>query len=258
MSDYAYRDKNKTQIVYADECTIEDVNSIFYCKNIQCNAQLFLRAIKSTTSTHFVAFKAHPHIENCYARNDGSFSITSYDEESFNFENSMQNIMSGVNVKKTKVIDGDPPKRAKGKAGTTEYPKPIETVSQIYKMCKELHPNKHYNGVPIWQMLYDDRNNGYLKKGIWGYHLVECSYVKYNKTDQYIYLKYPINDMLANKYTIILTFKNLDDFNNLNKKLYNQKNLPIVIAGNFKKVGYNQFATEINSGRQIYIPKSQY
>lgn len=245
MSSYAYKDAARTQIIYANECTIQDKNTRFYCQNPECNAHLFIRAINSTLQTHFFAVSNHPHTGWCKKINP-IFDATNYDENIFNYEDVIDNIL----VSKTKTSGSTSPIFPKGDGQTRSLSK----TAQIYNMCKSFQPTHTYNSIAIWKMLFDVRSNYLLTKGLFGKHLIECYYFKYDKTTQSIYFKYPLLTTLPNQYLLKAYIPNTDLFYKLNKKLYNKNNRPIVIVGDWKKYSFNAFECIINSGKQIYLP----
>ncbi|MGN0442886.1 MAG: hypothetical protein ACI4FO_09310 [Acutalibacteraceae bacterium] len=250
MSRAAYRDRERTELVLAEDCTINDMHKTFYCENTECNARLYPKARKSVINAHFAAYPQHRHIQGCFASGYGSFSVTSHDEFSFDFNNLISDLTSPS--RSNNLIKKAP--NITVRASDEKDLKPITTLSQLYKLCKSLSPNTSYNGFRIGNMLFDNRNNNFITKGIWGKHILECKYSCYNRENQYIYLKYPLNDDRPNHYTIRLNFENRDLFEKINRKVYGYDYHPIVIIGNFSKCGDNTFATNINSGKQIYLP----
>jgi hypothetical protein len=104
-------------------------------------------------------------------------------------------------------------------------------------------------------MLFDNRSNYILSKGLFEKHLIECFYFKYREDEQNIYFKYPLLASLPNQYTLKVHIQNKDLYYKINHKIYNKDFFPIVIAGDWKRYGYNAFESEVNSYRQIYLPK---
>lgn len=246
MSNIAYRDSKRTQLVYANECTILDRNVRFYCENPDCMAHLYVRAIGSTIRTHFYAPESHPHTGWC-RKETTRFEPTSYQEELFNFDIAIDSlIFSQQNISSSQATyitnSGDGKERS------------LSKIAQIYSMCKTYHPNDTYNGFFIWQMLFDNRNNYMLTKGLFGKHLIECFYTNYDKNGQYIYFHYPLNPSLPNHYKLRIHIENTKLFYKLLKKIYNTEKRPIVIAGNWGKYDFNSFECHINSGKPIYLP----
>ena len=40
MSAYAYRDRNRTEVIYASEAMTENIDTLFFCPNKDCTAHL--------------------------------------------------------------------------------------------------------------------------------------------------------------------------------------------------------------------------
>ena len=45
MSAYAYRDRNRTEVIYASEAMTENIDTLFFCPNKDCNAHLHICAV---------------------------------------------------------------------------------------------------------------------------------------------------------------------------------------------------------------------
>lgn len=246
MASYAYKDSNRTQIIYADSCTINDKDTRYYCKNQNCPAHLYIRAVDSVLATHFYAQKEHPHIGWCQ-KEQSDFKPTDYCEDEFDYEGTLDQILS--------------PSKESSKAPTTPShnigdgkKRGYSKTAQIYDMCKYYRPENTYNGIDIWKMLFDDRSNYMLTKGLFGKHLIECEFSKYEKSNHLIYFNYPLNKSLSNKYKLRIHIKNIDLYYNILKMIYNTDNLPIVIAGDWMKYATDSFECEVKSGKQIYLP----
>lgn len=102
MSEYAYRDKARKDIIYASSALAEDRGKIFFCPNAECGANLYLCAVDGSTSAYFRATKQeYHHIDGCpYKSNSNNFKDELYDEEKFVFDDAIVNLFSGINEKK--------------------------------------------------------------------------------------------------------------------------------------------------------------
>jgi len=246
MASIAYEDSARTKIIYADSCTIKDKNTRYYCENPDCPAHLYIRAVDSVLATHFYAPKDHPHVGWCHKENS-DFKPTDYSEDEFNYDSALDEILS--------------PSKKSSKTPTTPghntgdgNKRGLSKTAQIYTMCKYYRPENSYNGTAIWKMLFDVRSNYLLTKGLFGKHLIECVFCKYEDSNQLIYFNYPLNKLLPNQYKLRIHIKDTDLYYKLRKKTYNKDNLPIVIAGDWNKYATDSFECEVKSGKQIYLP----
>lgn len=246
MSTIAYEDSERTKIVYASACTIKDLKTRYYCENPDCSAHLYIRAVNSVLNTHFYTSKNHPHNGWCYKKPD-EFKPTDYREEDFNYDGVIDEILTSTY--KNKEIKPKP-----GQKTGDGNKKGLSKIAQIYTLCKHFRPENSYNGVEIWKMLFDVRNNYMLTKGLFGKHLIECLYHRYDKEGKHIYFKYPLNKALPNQYQLRIHIGDTDLYYKIQKKLYNKDNLPIVIAGDWTKYDTDSFECEVKSGKQIYLP----
>lgn len=246
MASIAYEDSTRTQIVYADSCTIKDKNTRYYCENPDCPAHIYIRAFDSVLATHFYATIDHPHVGWCHKKRS-DFKPTDYNEDDFNYDSALDKILSpSKKSSKTQTTPGhntgDGNKRG------------LSKTAQIYNMCKYHRPEKSYSGIVIWWMLFDVRSNYLLTNGLFGKHLIECVYYKYVTSEKHIYFKYPLNKSLPNQYHLRIHIEDTDLYYKLLKKIYNTDNLPIVIAGDWNKYATDSFECEVKSGKQIYLP----
>lgn len=244
MASIAYEDPDRLIQKHAHTCTINDIGKEYYCWNKECSARLYVRALKSALSTHFYTPDKH---EGWCKDFNLRFNPTNYSEVDFDFNNVIKNILSGLEKPKKQ----DKLKITKKGDGKTIA---LSNIGQIYAMCKCHRPDQKYNSFEIWRILFDCRSNDYLKYGIFNEHLVECYFVDYQSGKNYIYLKYPLYKELPNQYDLRIYIKNTNLYNKILNKIRNSKKLPIVIAGDWKKLSFNYFQCEVNSGRQIFLP----
>ena len=125
-------------------------------------------------------------------------------------------------------------------------------------MCKTRNINDTYNQIKIWKILVDNRANQIYSKGILGPHIIECYFSHYSKENLTIYLKYPVDDSLKNKYSIGISFTDKNLFREIRNKLFNndKKKYPVLVIGNWEYDSKNNLAqTFINNSFQIYFRK---
>ncbi|MHA4987856.1 hypothetical protein [Cetobacterium somerae] len=239
MSSYAYRDKLRTQIIFAREAKAVDKDVNFFCENPDCHAYMRLNALNSeSVPPYFTAnITNFEHIDNCYfASSTTSFNEAHYNESLFNFDEIVNEYLND-NVQ--------------------QIPQRLYTLSQMYHLCKSKSVNDSYNNISIWKMLCDSRSNNFYTKGLYGPHLVECKVTSFNPKNLTINFKYPFNEALPNKYDLRVIINDKILFSNLlNLLLTRDKKLikrPIIIFGNWQKYnGY--FTSNIAIKSQIYIP----
>lgn len=240
MSKFAFRDKERTQKVYADSLNIKDNNTRFYCPNPECSARLTLKANSSIAGIppYFSNLRSTPHIANCFChKNNFSFDDREYEEVLFNFEEIVNEYTTN------NIINID---------------RRLETMSAIFYMCKTRNINDTYNQIKIWKILVDNRANHIYSKGIIGTHIIECYFSYYSNDDLTIYLKYPVNNSLSNKYNVGISFTDEELFKEIRNKLFNndKKKYPVLVIGNWEYDSKNNLAqTSINSSFQIYFRK---
>lgn len=250
MATYAYRDQERTQKVYAKDCTIVDIGTRFYCENKECDAYLVLRAYRSVLAPHFAATKVHPHTGWC-RHEPPKFSPTNYDETMFNYSDVMDKIISCPMKKTTNSIAKRTAHQGDGKRRS------IRNLPQLYSMCKSVDHKDTYNDFVIWKILFDCRCNYILTKGIAGKHIIECTFSSYNNELQTLRFNYPVDARLSNKYKLNVQINDRELYFRLKNKVYNYENRVIVIAGDWHKCSLNCYECSISRGNQFYFPKPQ-
>lgn len=247
MAFFAYRDCRRTELIYAEDCNIQDRGIRFYCSNIECDAHLYIRSHNSILSTHFYAHKDYPHSLGCIATKN--FNITKYSETDFNFETVINDILENID------IVNNSNKASCSKHNTNRNQISISRLGQLYGVCKSRKHTNEYNGYTIWNILFDCRCNYILTKGISGKHIIECKFYKYDSLKKQIFFKYPITESLPNKYILKFEFEDGNLFNKSLRMIFNTKNIPIAIAGDWKHEYRNVYHSYCKSGKQIYFPK---
>ena len=94
MSAYAYRDRNRTEVIYASEAMTENIDTLFFCPNKDCNAHLHICAVDGSRKAYFRAtHKQFPHIDNCpFASSANHFDSDKFNEQSFSLDDAINNL----------------------------------------------------------------------------------------------------------------------------------------------------------------------
>lgn len=249
MANYAYRDKERRDIILASEALEEDRDKSFYCPNPLCNSKLFICAVDGSRKAHFRATKsAYKHITNCpYANSAVIINDNEFNSSNFSFENAIQNLLSKKNSKPSK----SGPKRSS--YGEHEN-HTLSTIKQIYSMCKQFPPNYSYGNEKIGRMILDDRTAYWYPKGVFGFKIIE-SCVKgrfYDNDKNEIYLVAPIANP---NYHFILSISDMNLYRKIRNMVFENKDKFIIVAGDWKAsyLGYGYFETTIYSDKQISI-----
>lgn len=249
MANYAYRDKDRQDIIVASEALEEDRNKSFYCPNPLCNSKLFICAVDGSRKAYFRATKsAYKHIDNCpYANSSVTFDEKIFNQSNFSFENAMQELFVKSNSK--------PSKSGTKKSSYVEHDNhTFSTIKQIYSMCKQFPPNYSYGNEKIGRMILDDRTAYWYPKGVFGFKIIE-SCVKgrfYDNDKNEIYLVAPIANP---NYQFILSISDMNLYKKIRNMIFENKDKFIIVAGDWKasNLGYGYFETTIYTDKQISI-----
>lgn len=204
MSAYAYRDRNRTEVIYASEAMTENIDTLFFCPNKDCNAHLHICAVDGSRKAYFRAtHKQFPHIDNCpFASSANHFDSDKFNEEAFSFDDAINNLFL---VKKESERNRN--QRNIGEHNNGEPNKqPIKTLRQIYSMCKSRPVTDMYAGKKIRDMILDDRSAYYYTKGCFGNKIVEARRQVghfFEDESKRVFLKAPTE---SGKYTFVLQF----------------------------------------------------
>lgn len=247
MAMYAYRDAGRKNIIYASKAVQEDRNKTFFCPNSNCNARLHICSVDGSVRAHFKA-KEVSHINGCpFSSKSFGFDPGKFDENSFSFDDAMDNIFSSSNNKQNKLLgvhnNGNGQKH------------PIRTLKQIYSMCKSYEINSTYAGLEISDMILDDRTVHKYQNGCFGKKIIEAC-VKgriYNNNVKEVYLTSPIE---TKTYSFILRFENDEIYRSIRNQVYNNQNMCFVVAGDWDKTDINNcFISNISSLKQFLVIK---
>ncbi len=250
MAKYAYRDKQRKDVIYSTEAIKEDRYKVFYCPNPKCNAQLYICAIDGSRTAYFRATKSqYPHIPNCpFGNSSTEFDENQFDESKFVFDDAIENLFDLTKFAATlKKMSGH---------GTGEPQKhPARTIKQIYSICKSLPVKTTYGDKEVGEMLLDDRSEYRYPRGVFGNRIIEAVAKGrfYDNDKKQIYLAAPMD---SKRYTFILAF--LDDgiYRIVRNEIFNNRDKIVVVAGKWKASStYNSFITEVHGQKQVTIIK---
>lgn len=250
MAKYAYRDKDRKDIIYSDEAIEVDRNTAFFCPDHKCNAKLYICAVDGSKSAYFRATKPNfKHIKNCLFGNSSTeFDSNNYDESQFVYEDAINNLLCNTKPSSQKSI---PSAHGTGEPGAH----PPRTLRQIYSLCKSLSVKDTYAGKEIGSMILDDRSKYRYPKGCFGNRIIEATVDGrlYNDEKKEVYLVSPINSKI---YTFILSFSDEDNYKKIRSEIYNNRDKIIVIAGKWESSGeYNKFTSKVYGTKQVAIIK---
>lgn len=247
MALYAYKDKGRTQIIYATEAMKKDIGERYYCPNPFCNAHLHICAVDGSKKSYFRATKSkYGHVLNCAYGSNQEFNADKFDEKEFSFDSAVNNLFLPTGTTEKRKVSGE------HKTGEVKK-HPPRTIMQIYQMCKSRPVTDTYGDKEIGEMILDERSLYRYPKGCFGNRIIE-SYAKsklYDNAKKQIYLFAPTN---ARTYTFILQFKEDSVYREFRERIYNNRNKIIVVAGNWEKSGtYGSFISDVVSKKQVAI-----
>lgn len=250
MAKYAYRDKERKDIICANRAIEEDRNKEFYCPNPLCNAKLYICAIDGSKNAYFRATKSDSrHIENCpYGNSVAEFDSSKFDESKFDYEDAINNILCNTKQSSQKSLSS-----THGTGESSAHPP--RTLRQIYSLCKSFPVGDTYAGKEIGSMILDDRSEYRYPKGCFGNKIIEATVdgKSYDDKKKEVYLVSPVN---SKKYAFILSFADENDYKTIRSEIYNNRDKIIVIAGKWESSGkYNKFITKVNGKKQVAIIK---
>lgn len=250
MSNYAFKDKNRTIKIFAKDSIKENKDTRFYCPNPNCDAHMYICNVKGVSSAYFSAnHKNYPHAYNCPFGVSNNFKVDDYDEKLFNFESALEALtFSEKQVTREIKTTND-----HGVGGSRR--KLLRTIRQIYDMCKSFDINDTYNEIKIGQMIVDDRSAYMYPKGVFGYKIIEGKVKMYFYDPQKLEIKIlaPIG---SERYSFILRFSDEKLFKDIKNIIFNNREKIIVVSGEWKSTDqYNYFFTKIINKKQIAIIK---
>lgn len=247
MANYVFKDKERKDKIYANECTYAEKDKYFYCKTPNCKAKMILVDCKGVKTSYFKSIPSFPHTEPICKLQDDNFETKKYIENKFNFESALNNLFES----RKKVTTTN--KKGEG-ISSPNNENVLRTIKQIYNMCINHDINDEYNCMKVWKMLVDSRSVHIYTYGIKGLRLVECRVVNYDKERNIINAICPYN--MNNKYRIQLhcsedVFKKLINGKKLN--FHEGSKSMIVVAGNWEKINASTFKSKILSRAQVSV-----
>lgn len=132
MANYAYRDKERKNVLYSINAVKEDRNKVFYCPNPKCNAKLYICAIDGSKSAYFRATKAeYKHIFNCpFGSSNIEFDENKFDESKFVFDDAIDKLLCVTETSKKKK------EPAGHKTGKSELHPPKEIIIISFQITR--------------------------------------------------------------------------------------------------------------------------
>ena len=250
MAKYAYRDKDRKEIIYSSSATEEDRNTAFFCPNKMFEAKLYICALNGSNSAYFRATKVEfNHIKSCpFGNSNIEFDSNKYDESKFIYDNAINNLLCT-----TKTTS---PATVSSVHGTGEpSAHPPRTLRQIYSLCKSLPVGDTYASQKIESMILNDRSEYRYPKGCFGNKIIETivNGKIYNDKKKEVYLAVPVN---SKKYVLTLTFLDESLYKEIRTEIYNNRDKIIVIAGRWKSAGKsNEIVSEVYGKKQVMVIK---
>lgn len=219
----AFRDKEKTILVNAKDCTINDIRKDFYCATDDCNCIVNVAALSSTKRTSYFRAKDRKqiHSEKCQIL-QSNFNEEQYDEDCFDFEYVVEKTINNVKVISQKHIEKNLMQKGKSSSATS-----IKTIGKLYYLCRSYPINHTYNNYKIGEMLIDERSSKIYTKYAKGYKLIRCFYRRYDAKNFTIYFA-------CDNIQVKAIFSSADLFYKIKNKLYtppNAEKSPIVLSG---------------------------
>lgn len=250
MAGYAFKDEERTDIVFARYLTKRDKGIKYFCPNEKCNAKMFLWSLEGESKPFFRSYGKPGHIEHCPYGSENEYNPEKSEEEGFDSVNAIKDMMELELIKKVT----KPKNEIFGKE-TSEKEIIPHTIKQIYDMCKFYDCNEEFNHQRIGQILVDKRSIYMYPKGVFGFRLIEAKCKKQLYKDKSIFL---ISSLSGDEYEFELRFTNDLLFREIRDLLFANQDKVIVVAGKWEKSGvYNRFFTQFNNKKQIKILKQK-
>ncbi|OOF70747.1 hypothetical protein [Rodentibacter caecimuris] len=250
MSYYAFKDKERTQVIYANEASRFSREITYYCPTYNCNAHLYVCSINGIKTPYFSATKPNfRHSPDCFYKKN-YIDINDYSEQDFNFNSFCESLLvPGKEKENTLRQKGISEKLGNSSCSVKEK---INTLRKLYLLCKSKDVRDTYNKKEIGYMLLDKRSLYMNPKGIFGYRIIEAVVQKYFYNNDDLELYYFMKG--SDKYRFILKFEDQERYKETRDTIYNNKDHVIVIFGEWEKSKiFNNFVSSMFSKKQIYI-----
>ena len=95
MSFYAYEDEERNREVLAENVNDNNKLKYYFCPTNNCEARMSIRNIHGDGAAYFAANPSNPHSDFC--RINHYANPTQHDEEQFDFNNFMDNLLNPNN-----------------------------------------------------------------------------------------------------------------------------------------------------------------
>lgn len=259
MPNYAFKDKNRTKIIYADSNDIMNYKQVrCYCRNPNCNAHMYIYNPEHPNKAFFKASGVPPHNGACGIALS-NFKKTKYNESEFRFPDNFLYLLDAedrnenVNINVNRNVNADSATNA-----DSVIIKPIRTLKELYNMLINTGIDDTYNNYHIRDIIADERTVDIYNNGIVGMKLVECNFYRYDENR--IIMNYPLytpNNVLNH---IELRFNDKSPlFNKVLNCVKGKKHDGVVIVfGNFIYDNENQISyVNITSLNQIAVIKKE-
>lgn len=234
MSSYVFTDHERTNKLYAKDCTIAHRDIMYYCQTPGCPARLTIRSLTGEVIPHFSALRSHAHDETICSIGRTKNSKSEYDVSNFSIESLYDLITSKTRTNSSSgenTTDGD----------SRPVSEEITTPTKLYYFCKG-HDINHIvnNDVKVKDIIADSRTNYIFTNGIWNFKLVETKFSRYFDSDHTLNVTYSVNPSDRNQHSLTLNFENPDDYSKIKEKLFTNKkkdysSLFIVVLGHWNK-----------------------
>ena len=207
----------------------------YLCPNPDCHGEMILKSYKGE-SNHFFAGLKNAHKKDCFIAKY-AFKKCDYNEKSFCLSDIYQHIIK----KNINTINNN----TNNESRNTIVLKNITTVHQLYSLCISSSIDDFYNETKIRKIILDNRTSSFYKDGLFGIHLVECTYCRYDTIKLRIYFK------TCNDFRLYLHFNDIKQYRIIRNNMYTSKPC-IIILGDWSKDD-KYYYTEFFSKRQYFI-----
>ena len=250
MVKYVFKDSGRKNHIYPIQASKKDIGQRYYCPDTGCDAHMYVCGLNGLSSAYFRAtHNGFAHIDGCGTKRRNSFDAAKVDEKNFNFSEAINSMFTPSNRTNSKKVT-NPHRAGKSKL------KPLRTIRQIYDMCRAHVCTDNYNGIPIWEMLFDDRSEYKYPKEVLGAKIIEAHVAKsgyfYDPDKMEIIVLSPNSE----KHEFILKFNNNRLYRDMRDRIYPNIAYKVLVEGDWSHSGKdNIFATNITSSKQIAILK---
>lgn len=189
---YAYKDKEKTQLVQAENA---EQGVVYYCENIDCPARVHIRALDSTKiSAYFANYEKFPHSKNCPYKSS-YIDIKKYQTKDFDLNLFFKRLFSPEIKSNSKNIINE--KSSSNTMVQNTVPLPY-LLLKLYKYLLNSPFDDIFCERKISDILVDLRSEHIYTKVIAGEKLLQAKLVYKNLQDKILTFRYPISEKRKN------------------------------------------------------------